>query len=270
MIENKEHQAVTIGIMKKINLLILFISVVFISCKKENNEPVNPADDLIPAQLQWGLAINYTATWCYYCGEWGAPLIHEFADTGYVVAISVHAQNDPMFNGMLYNSLTSERPTGGGIPSFWVGDVQTTDMSAMTSLLNEIPVAALAIHSDRSADSLKVEVKTVFYEADSSEFFLSVLILEDGIDGSANAGNYAQNGTANPDNYKHDFVLRASSVPSNGYGESLITAPTAGTEVSSVYSIYISPEWDDVYAVAILWRVDLWSSPAFKYVNAVK
>lgn len=256
--------------MKKTGLFILVLLSVIISCKKDNNAPADPDQNLTPVKKQWGFALNYTATWCYYCGEWGAPLIHQFADAGDVVAITVHTQNDPMFNGMLFNSLSSERPTGGGIPSFWVGDVQTTEMSVMAVLLDQSPTVAIAIHSEQTGDSLKVKTLTRFYSADTSEYFLSVLVLEDGIDGSASAGEYAQNGSVNPDSYKHDFVLRASTVPSNAYGESLTESPSEGAEIERNYSIYISPEWDDVYAVAILWRVDLWNSPAFKFVNAVK
>ena len=118
---------------------------------------------------------------------------------------------------------------------------------------------------------MTVKTKTKFFEAGSGKYFLSVLILEDGIDGSDTAGDYEQNGVADPTNYKHDFVLRASSVNGNSYGEEIVISPEKGAIVEKEYEISLNPTWDqDVYAIAILWQVDLSSSPNYKFVNAIK
>ena len=256
--------------MKKIILAILFLTAIFVSCKKDQKEDNPPDNSLTPVQQQWGFALNYTATWCFYCGQWGAPLIHQFADTGNVVAITAHAQGDPMYNSALYGNLSAVRPDGGGIPSFWVGDIATTDIASMTALLAQSPVAAIAIQSEKIGDSLSVNTKVRFYEAGSGEFYLSVLILEDGIDGSGSAGEYAQNGTSNPDTYCHDFVLMASNAGGNAYGEMILSNPEAGTEITKHYSIYVSGSWVNIYPVAILWRLDMFGYPVYSFVNAVK
>ncbi|MCD4729014.1 MAG: Omp28-related outer membrane protein [Bacteroidales bacterium] len=257
--------------MKKFALLLLVPVFIFYSCNKdeETDEPQN--EGLTPKQEQWGFAINYTATWCGPCGDWGAPLIHELSETGDVVAITVHASGDPMYNSGLYGSFNSERPAGGGIPSFWIGDTKTTDTSAMTTLLEQAPVAGIAIESTKNDTSMTVKTKTEFFEAGSGKYFLSVLILEDGIDGSSSAGEYEQNGVEDPTSYQHDFVLRASSVNGNSYGEEIVISPEKGATVEKEYEIILSPAWgQDVYAVAILWQVDLFSSPNFKFINAIK
>jgi hypothetical protein len=256
--------------MKKISLFFLLLLVIVFSCKKEENTDPKTEDNLNPLQQKWGFALNYTATWCYYCGEWGAPLIHEFADTGNVVAITVHANGDPMYNASLYNSFSSVRNEGSGIPSFWVGDVKTTEMSVMTNLLEQAPVAAIAIQSAKSGDSLIVKTKVRFYEADSNDYYLSVLILENGIDGSSTSGEYEQNGTSIPDSYMHDFVLRSSNVAGSAYGEMIISNPGSGTEILNQYTIYINNSWVDVYPVAILWRMNMSAYPIYQFVNAVK
>jgi hypothetical protein len=257
--------------MKHIALLILGLALVFTSCNKDE-ESDNPGDQpLTPTQDQWGFALNYTATWCGPCGDWGAPLIHELSEMGDVIAITAHASGDPMFRSGLYTSFSADRPTGGGIPSFWIGDEKTTSTSDMTALLQQTPIAGIAIESTKNETSITVKTKTEFFEAGTGKYFLSVLLLEDGIDGSSSAGDYEQNGVADPTNYKHDFVLRASSVSNNAYGEEIIVGPEKGATIEKEYEIALNAAWDqNVYPVAILWHVDLFGSPNYQFVNAIK
>lgn len=119
--------------MKKLLLAILALGLVFTSCKKDEEEETT----LSPSAAQRGFVINYTASWCGPCGSWGAPLIHDYANAAPSgVAITAHASGDPM-NNSLYSSFSSDRTTGGGVPSFWVGDTKTTSPSAMTDLLGQ-------------------------------------------------------------------------------------------------------------------------------------
>lgn len=258
--------------MKNLALILLGLVFIVMSCTKD--ESVTPTDQpqpLTPTQEQWGFALNYTATWCGPCGDWGAPLIHDLADAGKVVAITAHGSNDPMFNSGLYTSFNSDRPVGGGIPSFWIGDEKTTAVSTMNTLLQQSPIAGIAIEYIKTDSSMTIKTKTKFFSAGTGKYFLSVLILEDGIDGSASAGQYEQNGVANPENYKHDFVLRASSISNNSYGEEIVVAPEKDTTIERDYVIPLNPAWGQyVYPVAILWHVDLFDSPNYKFVNAIK
>jgi hypothetical protein len=256
--------------MKYYILLFVSLLAILISCKKDDEEePIT--DSLIPVNEQWGLAINYTATWCWPCGNWGAPLIHTLADTGKVVAITVHANDDPMHNQNLYSSFVNVRTDDGAVPSFWIGDDKTTNISAMNNLLEQTPKAALAINSTDNGATISIKTKIIFYAADSVDYYLSVLILEDGIDGSSSAGQYEQNGAQNPESYKHDFVLRASSIYNNSYGEFLISEPAVGTTVEKEYVITLNANWTNtVYPVAILWRKNESGLPIYEFINAVK
>lgn len=257
--------------MKKSALLLLSLAFIFLSCKKDEETETPTEQPFTPKQEQWGFAINYTATWCVYCGSWGAPLIHDLSDAGDVVAITAHASNDPMFNSALYLSFIGDRPAGASIPSFWIGDVKSTELIEMNTLLQKIPMAGIAIKSSKTDSKMTIQTKTKFFDAGSSKFFLSVLILEDGIDGSSSAGDYEQNGVADPTSYRHDFVLRASSVSNNAYGEELVVSPVQDTIIEKEYVIALNPNWgQDVYPVAILWQVDLFSTPNFKFINAIK
>ena len=257
--------------MKKFALLLLIPVFIIASCNKDEENDNPQTETLTPKQEQWGFAINYTATWCGPCGDWGAPLIHELYETGDVIAITAHAANDPMYNSGLYMSFNADRPNGGAIPSFWIGDTKTTSVSEMTTLLEQTPIAGIAIETTKNETSMTVKTKTEFFEAGNGKYFLSVLILENGIDGSSSAGDYEQNGAEDPTSYQHDFVLRASSVNGNSYGEEIVISPEKGVVVEKEYEITLNPTWgQDVYAVAILWEVDLFGSPNYKFINAIK
>lgn len=257
--------------MKKTTLLFLALAFVFTSCNK-NEESETPEDQpFTPKQEQWGFALNYTATWCDPCGEWGAPLIHDLSGAGNVVAITAHATGDPMFISSLYSSFDADRSSGGSIPSFWIGDKKSNIVSYMETLLQQTPIAGIAIESTRNDSTMTVKTKTKFFNEGSGKYFLSVLILEDGIDGSSSSGEYAQNGVINPTAYQHDFVLRASSISNNVYGEEIVIGPEEGAVIEKEYVLNLNPNWgQQTYPVAILWYVDSFETPTFQFVNAIK
>lgn len=256
--------------MNKLVIFSLSLIFLFASCNKDENE-ADESGQLVPLQQQWGLALNYTASWCGPCGDWGAPLIHDFANAGNVLAITAHASGDPMHNSALYNAFTSDRPTGGGIPSFYIGDVKSTSMSDLQALLDQTPFAAIAMNYSREGNNMTVNTRTEFFTTHAGIYHLVVLVLESGIDGSATSGDYEQNGVSNPDSYKHDFVLRASSSTGNVYGEKIMTDPSHGDTIDKQFTFSLNPEWtNEIYPVAILWEKNSQSSPVFHFVNAMK
>ncbi len=246
--------------------LVMAMSLTFTSCDNDDDDDDN-ATVLNPTQTQYGLAINYTATWCGPCGNWGAPLIHELADMGNVVAITNHASGDPMYTAGLYGSMSDARPTGGGIPAFWIGDTKTTSTSEMTTLLAQTPIAGVDLSRSVSGSTMTVKVKAKFFAAGTGDYYLSVYVLENGIDGSAAAGNYEQNGAIQP--YEHDYVLRTSALgDGDAYGELIATDPANGKTVNKEYSITLDSGWDNsLYACAIIWKKD---GTFYEFVNAKK
>jgi hypothetical protein len=257
--------------MKKLLLPLIALALVFSSCDKEKDD--DTPKGIVVKKEQWAFAINYTATWCAPCGANGAPVIKKVGAMPRVVAITNHASGDPMYNQPLYSGFTAERETGGGIPAFWVNDKKTTTNnteSEVTAALNLLPTAALGMQATREGAVYKIKVKGEWYAAGTGEYYLSVLLLEDGIDGSASAGAYKQNGTTDPE-YKHLFVLRASATPAV-YGEQVIVNPALGATFEKEYSINVLPDWNKtVYPVAILWKKDAsGAKPHYKFVNAFK
>ncbi len=254
--------------MKKVFLVFAAIAFV-IACSKDETTTLPTSQTLNPQKVQWGLCIEYTATWCGPCGNWGAPLAHEVYNMGKVAVIACHVSNDPMYDAALYSSLTNDRSTGGGVPAFWMGDTKTSSSSAMTQLLTKIPDASVDLTYSISNGKMKVNTRSKFFNAVSGDYYLSVFVLEDGIDGSSTAGDYAQNGVSNPTTYKHDFVLRASAT-SNCYGEQIATGSIAANKsIDKSYEITLKSDWKKtLYPCAVLWKKET-GTPAYKYVNAI-
>lgn len=257
--------------MKKLILFLFVIGVAFTSCKKDDIQE----DTLVPVQTQNGFAINFTASWCGPCGDWGAPLIHDYAaEATNGAIICAHAGNGDPMNNPLYTSFSDDRTTGGGVPSFWVGNQKTTSASAMSTLLSTAAIAGVDYTYSISASTMTVETKTKFFSAGQGDYYLSVIVLEDGINGNSTAGSYAQNGTTNSypnDDYHHDFVLRACATGNNAYGEMILQNPTANKEVDKTYTISLEPTWKNPYAVCIIWKYEAGSgAPEYKFVNSLK
>ncbi|MFU8844994.1 MAG: hypothetical protein ACNA7V_14410 [Bacteroidales bacterium] len=187
--------------------VFVLAGITLLSCNKKDDSPDDTPSSLNPLQEQWGLVINYTAKWFGPCGSWGSPTLHEMADMGKVIAVTNHASGDPMHNPVLFNSMDADRPAGSGIPSFWVGDIKSSDQASMTQLLEKIPVAGIDMKTSRNGDEFNITAKVRFFGEGTGEYYLSFWMLESGIDGSSSAGNYAQAGTTDP-GYTHDFVIR--------------------------------------------------------------
>ena len=253
--------------MKKLTLILLAFVLVASACKKDEEDE----NTLEPTAAQRGFAIEYTATWCGPCGNWGAPRMHKYGhDAPHGALITVHASGDPMYNQSLYASFSQDRPTGGGIPSFWVGDAEgNSDNDMKTLLASGDADAGIDLSFEKDGNKLTVKTMTKFFSPASGDYYLSVLLCEDGIDGSASAGAYKQNGTSDPE-YKHEYVLRASSVDGNAYGVKISSNPSDGSTVEKDYTFTLDPSWKNVYPVAIVWRKDASSSPLYKYINSYK
>ena len=251
------------------------------ACKKEPNdkeiedEGKNPvAGALAPSPIQNGFAINYTATWCGPCGYMGAPIIHTHAkNAANGAVITAHAQGDPM-NNSLYGSFVYDRTITAGIPTFWVGDITTEDNTAMTTLLaGGYADAGVDYSYEISGTTMIVKTKTKFFSPTSKKYYLSVLVLEDGIDGSSTAGEYKQNGAISSypnDDYHHDFVLRKSSIDEKAYGEEIASSPAKGSVVEKTYTITLDASWKNTYPVLIIWEKNSGDYPQYKYINSYK
>lgn len=220
---------------------------------------------------QYGFVLEYTATWCVNCGIWGTPTMHELIAMGDVIGIACHGDNDPMYNAGLYTSFSSARPDGGGIPSFWIGDESMPPTPSaypgkMTTLMSRDPDASIICQGVRKDDSVTITAYSEFLKDLTGDYYVSVMITETGIDGSATSGAYKQEGTTTPDTYTHQHVLRAA-YGNNCYG-SLISSGSviAGKMFQKNYTLYVDPTWTEQLAtVVVLWKKN---GMMYEYINA--
>jgi hypothetical protein len=260
--------------MKKILPLMLLGIFALISCKKTEIIIPDPPAFLNPKQEQWGLVINYTATWCGPCGSSGATAVANAGQIDKAVVITNHVSGDPMYNATLYNSMTADRKTGGGVPAFWVGDSKVVTSQVVTTLtqqMNNTPIAGIDMKTNHVNNKMNVAAQVKFFSQGTGDYYLSFWLLETGIDGSSSAGSYAQTGATDP-NYKHKYVLRTMK-DNKAYGDKILTSPAAGTTHDIVFSFDVNALWTkDLSVAACLWKYDASGDPAnfipnYKYIN---
>ena len=266
--------------MKKIALVLMAFVLIASACKKDEEEEVDP-NALNPTAAQKGFAIEYTSTTCSICGSKGGPLIKKYsvdAPHSVVIALHVNGNSDPMANNQLSYGFRNDRPSGGGIPSFWVGDTKTStnNQEAMNDLVKSgSAIAGVDIKFTKEGNNMKVETLTKFFDAGTGDYYLSVYVLEDGIDGSSTApAGYVQPGASYSypnDDYKHNFVIRAASAGNNVMGELIASNPAKDKEIAKNYTITLDPSWEKtLYAVAVIWKYDANGTIQYSYVNAMR
>ena len=246
--------------MKKI-LLIFAIFIFTLSCDKYESIPV--ADALVPEMKQWSFMGEVTSTTCGICGSSGYQNFNLMKknNSGKIVALAFHCNypQDSMQSPLLF-SYESSRPTGGGIPSFHIGDkkVNHNNMQPYIDTLLKKPLEAQVKFSTMVVgDSMRITSKIKFFKNVTGDYFVSFYLCEHDIDGSttAPAGYKQSSGGAD---YKHNNVVRLGNVPNNAYGKQITTL--ASTPVNTIYNyncgIYISPRWNKskLFVTAVIWK----------------
>ena len=256
--------------MKKLVALLVAVLYLFVSCDKEEE---NSEKKLSPTSDQKGFCLEWTSITCSICGSTGGPLLKQFSEEapqGAMVALHVNQPDSMRIPNSSYWAFSEDRPTGGGIPAFYVGDnkIPTDDVDAMTNLLNQgDAIAGVDIKHAMKGSSMEIETKTKFFESANGEYYLSVFVLENGIDGSDMAPQgYDQAGGG--EEYNHDFVLRAEATET--MGKLIASDPSENKTVSNSFNVNIEASWNDVYPVAVIWKYDPDANIKYSYVNSIR
>ena len=256
--------------IKKLSILLSAVLLLLVACDKEDEDTEKK---LSPTAAQKGFCLEWTSITCSICGSTGGPLLKQFSEeapNGAMIALHVNQSDSMKIPNSTYWAFSDDRPTGGGIPKFYVGDdqISTSDVDAMTNLLDQgDAVAGVDIKHEIDGSSMKIDTKTKFFENSTGEYHLSVFVLEDGIDGSDSAPQGYDQAGGGAD-YKHNFVLRGEATDT--MGELIASDPDQNKTVSKSYSINIDPSWDDVYPVAVIWKYDANANIKYSYVNSIR
>ena len=256
--------------MKKLFIVLAAISMVLFACKKEKIEKDEPAptpyDNLSPKQQTWALCIDYTGSWCQYCGMWGEDALRAAVNVGRTVGMAVKLSPDPQaIPAALLSSFENDRPVSGA-PTFCVGDMVDVNNQAAYycgQLIQQPCSIGIDASQEISNGTLSVYVKTKNFETISniSDYYMVAYLLEDGL-------HYPQTGSSSPDPV-HDFVLRKASSGDIYYGQQLMKDGAANAEFTHTFTFNVSSyNANNCYAAVVLYKKTN-SAIQYKYVNSI-
>jgi hypothetical protein len=274
--------------MKKLSILFIVLITIMGCTKHEVNQldkmgctnksslnydseaTIDDGSCVATGPLQVGFVLEYTATWCGPCGDWGAPAVHDLYEMGDVVAIACHVSGDPMYDENLYQQLSAVRETGGGIPAFWVGDEKMPNSPGqfpgkMETLMSRDPEVSTVCTAKKSGSNVVIKSATEFLKNVTGEYYISYFITESGIPGDATTGSFEQQGTSDPA-YTHKFALRAA-YNDIAYGEVISTgAVTAGKMIVKDITMPVDVSWvHELSVCAVVWKKN---GAMYEYMNA--
>lgn len=233
-------------------------------------------------EVQRTLLTKRTATWCPICGNYGWTmmdyLLTDNADKATIIA--AHE------NGSSLGTQTGEDITANwgafGQPTFFVNEVnqnvgssnvdaKRTDIKAQVdAAYDSAPVANVGFAPVYQNGEIKVDAKVKFFQAAQGEFFLSIYLLEDGVEADQ-AGSVADD--------IHDRVLRFN-FSNSSWGEPLTSGSvSAGQEFSQSFALPIGdPTGYDYHVAGIIWRLDggvyipvnTWSTTTIQMATSVE
>ena len=221
------------------------------------------------------LVYKATATWCGPCGSWGWDLQEQIYQDNHEKAIVFHAHaSSSSLGSTLTNNFMSLFESPGGYPNWiangsnetvysqsggiYTGQTRSNIKDMVDDFALEDPVVNTAMTYEIKNGKLTVKTKSKFFQKANTEYYLSVLILEDGI----KAQQAGQQGEV-----IHDHVLR-SYASANPYGEAINTGPAkAGDEIKKTFTKNLDYSWnsDNVYPVLLMLKRE---GNSFVFANA--
>ncbi len=214
--------------MKKLSILLSAVAItamVFSGCKKTAKNDGETAW-FEPENKQRSLMLDFTATWCTYCGSWGHPTFNAaetsagdaalpFAIQGSsseLSAIQYKPNNDTPYYARHLSDFSNNLNgiTVGGYPTLCVNNKSGYGSGSQATMVNDInafnakaPVANINFGITKNANGFTAKTTTKFFQAASGEFFITMFITQNNIIHQQNvAGTYVPN-------YTHNNIIRA-------------------------------------------------------------
>jgi len=261
--------------MKKFNFILsVFVFLTVISCKKDQITELPPVDNSIPEMQQRAFMGLTTSVTCGICGSSGYQNFNLMKknNSGKIIALAFHCNpEDSMSCTNLEWSYDYSRPTGGGIPSFYIGDKKTqynVMQPFIDTLLRQTPDAQVKFTSVITGTKMNVTSKIKFFKNVTGDYYVTYFLCESGIDGSPSApsGYIQSSGGAG---YKHNNVVRAANT-TTAYGVKITTATSTAINKIIDYncSINIAPKWNkaNLFVTAVIWKKNTNTSATCQYL----
>lgn len=275
--------------MKKLLIVAVAVSsaLAISSCAKDRiygctdpwaiNYNPNASDDdgtcFKPTSQKKAIMGDFTATWCPYCGEWGAPEFEKAIELSGANAIPLGIHNTDELTTPESTELTDyygAEGIVGGYPTLYVWNQSTfydgTAMAGAVSAEVELgPAEAGAVAGfTNNGSSISLSVSAQLFSDVTGDYFVAAYLMESGMVFTQQIAG------ADPDpNFVHEHVIRASSNGS-AWGEQFIFGSGSnGQAFTKTYQITKNPVWitDNMYCVAIVWKYDS-ATQKYTYINA--
>jgi len=222
--------------MKKLSLILSAVAIavlVFSGCKKKTETPgTNNGGDgawYQPEQKQRSLLLNFTATWCTYCGQWGHPAFHAAEDglgdnalpfaiqagSSELAAVQYKPGTDTPYYARHLAEMTPPTSsllgiTVSGYPTLCVNNTggygpgsQATMIADANSFNAKKADANIDFGVTKNMTGLNIRSTVRFFNASNGDYFVTFFITQNNISHRQNvSGTYV-------DPYTHNDVIRA-------------------------------------------------------------
>lgn len=196
------------------------------------------------------------ATWCPNCGTqaWDnfTALTDDYANKA--VILSIHPSTSSQLHAPESIDFSKNLPSAFGQPLFYVsrtkyrtGEILANAATAINEAENASPVVNAGVTATIKNNTLEVQTKVKFFKEGSGDYYLSLLVVEDGvIEYQSQRGNDAN----------HKKLLR-SSLTGGTFGQPIFNgAIDANTEFTFTDSKAIDGNWntENLEVTAIIWK----------------
>ncbi|HLG04391.1 MAG TPA: Omp28-related outer membrane protein [Bacteroidia bacterium] len=226
--------------MKKLLVLSMITLFAFTGCKKETPDPGTEVSSVSTDYKAF--AVEFTATWCPYCGTYGFPAFENMLENHKykITALSIHPDDDIVDDAYPAQDEFEDFYDCGGYPSAGVNvsvggypsDNYFNGQINTATNANTATKAGVGIASSVSGNTMTVNTKTVFFADVAGKINLAVYLVEDNIINDQNTTS-----TTIID-AEHDNVFRGSA-GNTAWGSTITTGATKGTKLDGIYTIAI-------------------------------
>jgi hypothetical protein len=259
--------------MKKLLLIPFALMLVFSACKKETTEPGTEMNSVSTEYKAF--IIEFTATWCPYCGSNGYPAWEAAlaANPYTITGLSVHPDDDIVDEAYPAQEEFETFYDCGGYPSagygvtgngYPQGTYFTTGINAERSA-NGTAKAGIGITKSISGSTMTVNTKTVVFSDLNGKYNLAVYLVED------NIINDQATETSTIQDAEHDRVFRGSA-GDVAWGTTIIGGSAAkGTQIDGTYTLTIPADVrnkDNLHVIVVLFKYDSTTSEPIAVINS--
>ncbi|MEM1119196.1 MAG: Omp28-related outer membrane protein [Bacteroidota bacterium] len=196
------------------------------------------------------------ATWCPNCGlaAWDNFTVLHDDFGGKAVILSLHPSSSSSLHTPESKDLVDNLPQAFGQPLFYVNrtkyqteEILTNTETAVSAAENVAPMANVGINAIIEHDNLVVDAKVKFFQAGDGDYFLSLLVVEDGV-----VANQSRRGS----DAVHKKLLRTALLGGT-FGQEITTgAVAANSEFTFSDTKVMAEGWniDNLEIAAVIWQ----------------